>query len=177
MAMVNLLTVEETKVCTRCGERKPIGEFTKNWGACRSCRIENCKKWREKNREYHKQYCRDYHKKNAVKLTAYRAANFTKRRDAFLRFKYGITLEEYNGLFDLQNGRCAACGGNMVKGGKSANRAELHHCHVTGHNQDLLCKHCNMAEGMLRTADRAQRLADYMRKNELTLFPKREKIK
>lgn len=61
-----------------------------------------------------------------------------KKRDAHLRAKYGITLEQYRVLFEYQRGLCAVCL-------KPPQKQALHvdHDHVTKKVRGLLCYNCN----------------------------------
>lgn len=59
--------------------------------------------------------------------------------------KYGITLDEYDEMFDKQNGVCAICGMVWV-GGK---RLLVDHDHKTGLVRGLLCHRCNVALGLV----------------------------
>jgi len=70
---------------------------------------------------------------------------------AYLKRKYGITLEEWCAMFDKQNSLCAIC--NQV-GFKldpaSKNLLVVDHCHATGKVRGLLCHNCNRALGLLK---------------------------
>ena len=46
----------ETKVCSKCGEEKPLNEFEKGRKQCKKCRKEYMKQWREEHKEYMKQW-------------------------------------------------------------------------------------------------------------------------
>lgn len=61
-----------------------------------------------------------------------------KKRDAYLRKMYGISLEEYRAIFRYQNGRCSICK-------KPPQKQALHvdHDHVTKKVRGLLCFNCN----------------------------------
>ena len=59
-----------TKVCTRCGEEKPLGEFWKDRCSedglryyCKSCMNCLTNNWVAKNREKKKKYMREYSRK------------------------------------------------------------------------------------------------------------------
>lgn len=67
-------------------------------------------------------------------------------RNKYLKRNYGITLEEYDEMFDEQNGVCAICGG-ISRDGK---RLSVDHDHETGKVRELLCMNCNTALGMLQ---------------------------
>ncbi len=51
---------------------------------------------------------------------------------------YGLTLEDYERLFDLQGGRCAIC-----ECQPRTRRLAVDHDHVTGEVRGLLCTRCN----------------------------------
>jgi hypothetical protein len=67
--------------------------------------------------------------------------------------KYGITLEEYNRMFEAQKGVCAICGKEeKTRRRKKSNENErlaVDHCHDTGVIRGLLCFKCNTAMGSL----------------------------
>jgi len=78
---------------------------------------------------------------------------------------YGLTLEQYDTLVEVQGGRCAIC--REAPTGRNRNERRLHvdHDHVTGRVRGLLCLMCNRGIGMLRDrADLAQSAADYLRR-------------
>ena len=68
-------------------------------------------------------------------------------RTHYLKYRYGITLEDYDQMLAEQGGRCGACGTTDVRNGKQ--RFDIDHDHVTGVVRGLLCGHCNRAFGML----------------------------
>lgn len=81
--------------------------------------------WMEKNREYRKEY------------------SWRK----FLPRTYGITHEEYNKIFEKQQGKCAICGIHQTTLSK---RLYVDHNHETGKVRALLCVNCNMLIGHAR---------------------------
>lgn len=63
----NLLALPETKVCSKCGDNKPIGMFYLNKNNVPNYRCKACVKlvnlsWKERNREKMLAYMREYHK-------------------------------------------------------------------------------------------------------------------
>ena len=58
---------------------------------------------------------------------------------------YGITLEDYDTMLEVQNGCCAICKTDDVKG-----RFAIDHCHTTGKVRGLLCFDCNTGIGKLK---------------------------
>lgn len=82
-------------------------------------------------------------------------------RDAKLRARYGITLDEYTQMLEEQGGVCAACQEPPLPN----RRLSVDHDHSTGAVRGLLCHHCNSALGHLRDdMARIKRLGDYLRK-------------
>lgn len=95
-----------------------------------------------------KQYGKEWYKKNKEKsnkssLVYSRTSKgkVTKRREA-LRRKYGISLEEYNEILELQHGVCAICGQPEI--GRSL---AIDHSHKTNKIRGLLCMACNVILG------------------------------
>jgi hypothetical protein len=64
----------------------------------------------------------------------------TERRK-FLRFRYGITLEDYEAMVARQDGLCALCTLRPTK------RLCVDHCHDTRMLRSLLCQGCNRGLG------------------------------
>lgn len=62
-----------------------------------------------------------------------------------LKNRYGITTEEYNKLFDKQNGCCATCGKHQSEFKKAL---VVDHNHNTGEVRGLLCSPCNHIIGL-----------------------------
>ena len=65
-------------------------------------------------------------------------------RAADLRRDFGITLEDYNEMFDRQNGCCAICGKHQSV---QRYRLSVDHNHETGMVRGLLCVKCNAGLG------------------------------
>lgn len=69
----------------------------------------------------------------------------------WLRRNYELTLEEYQVMFDKQNGRCAICSSEGFQ--ISRNQRQLvviDHCHSSGKVRGLLCHNCNRALGLFK---------------------------
>lgn len=63
---------------------------------------------------------------------------YYKRRDAYLRRTYGITLAQYDAILLAQGGHCFFCNANGT-----TRALAVDHDHVTGEIRGLLCKRCN----------------------------------
>ena len=69
-------------------------------------------------------------------------------RKAHLKYKYEITLEQYEIMLKKQKGKCAICGSKDVKCG-SKTHFVVDHNHKTGKVRGLLCNNCNSGIGYL----------------------------
>lgn len=124
----------ELKTCSKCGF--PAAKFRAKRNLCMKCHAE-----------YHAQHYR----KNK---TRYRD---NARRDHLLA-KYGMTIEQFDALYELQGGRCAIC---RVETEKKLN---VDHCHNTGRVRGLLCWPCNSSLGKFNEdADLLEAAAKYLR--------------
>ncbi len=83
-------------------------------------------------------------------------------RSGNLRWKYGITEDEFVMLEQAQGGVCAICGElERVQRRGRVRRLSVDHDHDSGRVRGLLCHSCNAVLGMLR--DDPERIARYAR--------------
>lgn len=162
-------TTSLTKICSRCKVEKFVYAFAprKNYRFKVSCRCRDCdrlvnrethyrhiEKYRAQKRKYaseHKVEREAYNKiwrdKNPAKVKAIFQRAYTKNPDRFanarLMHEYGISLDKYNELFQIQKGLCAICDSSC----KSGKRLSVDHNHDTGEVRGLLCRICNTAIG------------------------------
>jgi len=121
------------KVCSRCKVRKPLGDF------------HNSSKSPDGKQGYCKQ-CVKEHQQGRPRQSAEASAKWyanggnRKIRDRNLRKQYGITLEQYEEMRDVQNGVCAICNQPDPLGTDLA----VDHDHETGNVRMLLCRDCNL---------------------------------
>jgi hypothetical protein len=121
----------EFKRCTSCGTDKPLAEYPpnrRNWDGrqshCRPC----CNAER---RAY------GIRPEVRVKLKVIEIRSKLKSR-------YGISVAEYDRLFEAQAGKCALCDKPPLGCGKSV-RLHVDHDHANGAIRGLLCHKCNSA--------------------------------
>jgi hypothetical protein len=75
------------------------------------------------------------------------------RRKYQIKCRYGISADDYDRLFDEQDGKCAICSREPVawqgKWKGRLPRLVVDHDHDTGRVRGLLCGSCNRALGIL----------------------------
>lgn len=90
----------------------------------------------------------EWKEKNKDKIRNYNQERWLKVRDSkpHLKYDYGMTLEDYNKMYDSQNGCCFTCGTHQSLLAQSLN---VDHDHKTGKVRGLLCIKCNSALGLV----------------------------
>ena len=120
----------KTRTCYKCKRELPLTRkyfYTSRRNVsglqyiCIECEKERVKEYRIKNKDKIKVDQREYHLK-----------------------KCGLSVEEYNKLFDEQKGRCKICGRHQ---NEFKNRLHIDHDHETGKIRSLLCGNCNRTLG------------------------------
>ncbi len=116
-------------VCRDCGLSKPA-RFHKTAKTCRDC---SSKLWKKTKAE-----------RRALKRKATPEQTHKKDFGYDLMKNYGISLTEYQELYDKQKGCCDCCG---VHESKFKRSLHVDHDHVTGQVRGLLCTRCNPGLG------------------------------
>lgn len=104
---------------------------------------------------------------------AYRTNNLERfaevSRRKSLKWKYGITPEDYARILEKQNGGCGICGSTENKSAYGKNKSpsfSVDHCHRTGSVRGLLCNNCNRGLGLLGdTIEKLELAIIYLRVN------------
>lgn len=127
------------KTCTTCFQIKELGYFYKRSSSpdqhsphCKVCDNERRKKWRQNNPVRQQE----------------------SNRNRQLLKRYGITLDDYEKMFEEQDKKCGICGTEENYSGHTGPRKEwsfsVDHCHETGKIRGLLCNDCNRALGLFK---------------------------
>lgn len=111
--------------------------------------------YRAKNSEHVRALERIANRKWRAKQTA------EEKRDARFRQRYGIDLEAYDLLLEMQGGVCALCG---QPPGKKERYLSVDHDHATGRVRALLCRGCNVGIGWIERAVWMASAQDYLEK-------------
>lgn len=149
------LTVPPRKQCKTCGKTKILDEFFKRGGnekgyrsKCKACHSEANAVIKSKpaNRQQQAEYMRNH-----------RANNREAWLSASLKYRYNMTIEQWNALFDKQQGKCAICDDIFTK------TPQVDHCHDTLIIRGLLCGDCNRMLGQGRESSHILRKgAEYL---------------
>ena len=86
-------------------------------------------------------------------------------RNWTLRNVYGLTTEQYQAMFDAQDGRCAICKVPFIgiKEEPKNQRVHIDHNHETLWVRGLLCGHCNFGIGHFQNdIDKLQAAIEYL---------------
>jgi len=113
-------------------KQKANNYYSRNKEKCN----EQAKRYREENLEKVKEVQQEWYRNNPEKV-----------KEQKLRKTYGISLEQYNGMYEKQNGRCAICGTHQ---NELKQMMSVDHCHETNRIRGLLCNKCNRGIGYLR---------------------------
>ena len=151
------MATEKTKVCRKCGEKKPLSDFHKCSAAkdkhaswCKKCACARKQGYRDKNREATITKQREYYYKN-------RDAHADRR----LQRIFDISLADYDNMLEEQGGGCAICGKTPEENGR---RLSVDHDHETGEVRGLLCMDCNVSLGRFNdSSERCRQAMLYLR--------------
>lgn len=120
-------------------------------------------KYYQENKQYFKKYRDEYYlihkeeikekRKEKYNSSSYDKSYYAKNRDYYLskfrerKYKttYGISIEEYDKIYEEQGGGCKICGRHQDTIKK---RLHVDHDHKTGKVRGLLCNQCNVMIGM-----------------------------
>lgn len=109
---------------------------------------ENNRKWREANKEHLAAYNRRTRARKTARAKAYYKQHPEKLRARWIRDRYGIGLDEYQTILELQNNACGICRAAMpipVRGQKLTWHVD--HDHKIKRIRGLLCAKCNRGLG------------------------------
>jgi hypothetical protein len=147
------------KVCSICGETKPLEDFYRangtrdgHRGECKSCNRAAKRERYAADPEKYVAMVRRWQQANAQRMRDYRRQRNAqpevkrKARNAYFLRTYGVSAEDVDEMLDAQNGRCAICGA------KPSRLASMHidHDHEHGHLRGMLCLSCNQGLGQFR---------------------------
>ncbi len=157
---VRVKVLDGKKLCSKCKELLPIDNFSKDMKQASGLRFR-CKKcdelvkqnWIDYPPDYTKEKicrvcglkkhgtCFSVHKRSLDGLQTYcKDCKYNRQ----LMDSFGITLADYDKMFEEQDGNCAICGLPEIN-----RRLSVDHCHATDKIRGLLCMRCNTAMGLV----------------------------
>ena len=135
----------KTKVCTQCNKEKVFKKFGKN-PRCKFGVNSQCKECLKIKR-------RKYVKSN-------REVTTKAHREWCIKNTYGLTLGEFDQMFEAQGGVCRVCSKINLDG----RRLYIDHDHKTGKVRGLLCHKCNSLLGFTDdNIDYLLKVIDYLK--------------
>lgn len=158
---------EQRKICTSCYVGRPLSDFRLNKrvlpsgvvrlyysSPCRICRRKLEKEQRgvkaKTIKRVNKPQCRRQYQPATIISTGHRTST-DKTHAQHLRWTYGLSLEDYNKIYDRQRGRCAICQRKPHQiPSRQRRRLVVDHDHTTEQVRGLLCHDCNLALGLFR---------------------------
>lgn len=120
-------------------------------GLCKPCYERNYKRDPIKRRESNK---RRYARRNETRRV--------KDWELGIRFRYGLTKEEYDQKLAGQGGGCAICKAEH-SGNSVAPRLAVDHNHITKEIRGLLCRRCNLFIGFLENTSLYEQALRYLK--------------
>lgn len=154
-----------TKICTKCKKKKSLSEFykhkTQKDGLSSQCIIcirkyqsGYCKRRSSQDSNYYKE---KYQKQKIKQSKRSKEAQF----NGHLKRRYGITLEDYDKMFEQQKGLCVLCGLPEI-----GRRLAVDHNHQTGKIRGLLCHQCNCCIGFIENKNLSvKKIQKYLERN------------
>jgi hypothetical protein len=125
-------------------------------------RNEQRKRYYLKNKEYLLKQNKEWREKSKVHLKGYTQRTFKSKKNSSLKRKYGIGIDQYNILLEIQNNTCYICGKSEVLNKSLA----VDHNHETGKVRGLLCYRCNTALGFVEEkVEILQNMINYLNKH------------
>ena len=178
--------VDAVKVCRKCLSEKHVEDFPPNRRTCRECVNAYSREWAKNNPEKRKssvnrykskpgysdlarKQSRKYIRENPVKfresLRRYKAKHPERvrmtKKHSHIKSTYGLSIDDYESMYNFQGGVCAICGGVNADG----RALGVDHNHKTGAVRALLCNRCNSGIGFLDDdPDLLERAAMYLRR-------------
>jgi F0F1-type ATP synthase alpha subunit len=116
-------------------------------------------KHKDREKETRKEYLIKNREKVLEKQRKYNKENPLKRKNAVLKNVYGITLVQYNEMFETQEGKCAICQRHQ---NELTRTLCVDHDHKTNKVRALLCVTCNTDVSVVE--NRLEEMTNYLNK-------------
>lgn len=147
--------------CSKCVTNKEATEYYVSIPSM----CKDCVKIRQRayNATHDKIVHKQYNDRTQDRRKKYRDLNVNKSKQYRLMYKFNITEDAYQDMFDKQEGKCAIC----KKPEKAVlrgviKRLAVDHCHKTNEIRGLLCTACNTKLGVLEQVDFVEQAKNYL---------------
>lgn len=121
---------------------------------------------KEKQKEYDKRHRIRHPGSMLIAKRKWYKANKPKirlvARKLALKTKFGMTLDDFNRMFESQDKKCAVC---LSENSGAKIDWAVDHCHSTGKVRGILCHPCNRILHWKVTPEILHRAADYLERN------------
>lgn len=177
------MSVAREAACVICSTPIVVAGFGKRGGrryCSLPCRQEGARRNVRASNARHRErriaaaivYQGAHHEQTLARRRAHRAEEPEKHRAwtraSYLKFKYGLTPEDYIALEGAQDGLCAVCREpeRRRNADGSPQPLSVDHDHATGVVRGLLCARCNAVLGWIETPGRLPAALAYLRSAE-----------
>lgn len=146
-------------VCAQSAKRRRDNpeECKKSYNKWREKDPEKARKWYKKDPEAVKKKQREEYWKDPEKARRENRESRARNPGYWVRYKYKMSLEEWDERILNQGGMCAIC--------EESTKLCVDHDHVSGVIRGLLCRSCNIALGKFKESSKIVCLAaEYMKK-------------
>ncbi len=126
--------------CKKCLIMKSKEYYKNNKDKIKEYALKNSEKFKEKNRKYYLENKEQFSKNSKE----YSKINKDSIKDYKLKKDFGISLNDYNKMFNEQEGKCKICYTHQCE---FKRLFAVDHCHKTDKIRGLLCTNCNLLLG------------------------------
>jgi hypothetical protein len=146
------------KICKGCGLPKSVESFDRHptmvggrINFCRRCEQSKALIRNRLNKDKINQQQRERRKKNPCRMKGYD-----------LKKNYGMSINDWNNMFEKQHGCCAICGKESYQFKKPL---QVDYNHKSNKVRKLLCVRCNTAVGIIEDKEFRDRITKYLEDN------------
>ena len=161
------------KWCPSCKRKRLTSEFGKGkrekdglYRYCKECSTTKGREWYKRNKHKNKD---KWHQRGRLRRAKYpEKLKIISRRSKY-KWKYGITIEQYDKILISQKGVCDICGEKEIAMDKGKiKRLAVDHNHHTDKVRGLLCATCNVGLGSFKDSINVLTSAiSYLQKNNI----------
>jgi predicted ATP-dependent protease len=112
-----------------------------------------------------KQKKQEYYQNNKERILKLREKQKNRTKNNHLLKRYGISLEAYEQMVEIQNSKCYIC--KICVDNTKNNYLHVDHDHNTGKVRKLLCMSCNASLGLIKeNKNTLQKMIEYLNEHK-----------